>query len=75
MKTFLKTAIVLGLFSLAPLMNNVYAEDCIMTCITASNKCSNRCLGEHASDLTKRRACMDVCSNTRKTCMEGCDKK
>lgn len=73
-RTFMKTAIALGLFSLAPLMNNVYAQSCTDNCQTTVNSCIAKC-DKYKNDPTDFRPCLGACQTSFSACLGTCKGK
>lgn len=71
MKTFMKTGIALGLFSLAPLMSNVYALSCSADCVTTYLACQKKCETNFkaAEDFAP---CMTACTDSFNVCNKNC---
>lgn len=71
-KTYMKTAIALGLFSIAPLMNNVYAEVCHRNCNLRFDDCKLKCTQDYGQDVPKRGTCDQICYHTYLQCWNTC---
>lgn len=75
MKTIMKTWIVLGLFSLAPMMNNVYASPysmCLDKCTNSVNTCINDKCGKYKNNPTDYKPCLGACQTSHSACLGTC---